>query len=190
MPMRFEASGVPVAAQVHVAVALHERDLEGAQRVDVVVERGVGVPGGEEAGAVGVEEDEGGGEAGVVVDDVGEVGHGFAAFVHGGREGGGGVVAGGGINGVDCCLPAVVESLAKAMHGMEVWLCVLGQLLCYPVRIFLLRLGHDDDLVAGLDAKGWDVLHGPMLEGVFPRMSEVGRYAVLVPDVFYFDLDN
>ena len=33
------------------------------------------MPGGEEAGAVGVDEDEGGGEVGVVVDDVGEVGH-------------------------------------------------------------------------------------------------------------------
>ena len=70
------------------------------------MERGVGVPGGEEAGAVGVDEGEGGGEVGVVVDDVGEVGHGFSAFVHGGCEGGGGGGVGGGVDGVDCCLPA------------------------------------------------------------------------------------
>ena len=88
---------------------MEEWDLEGAQRVDVVVERGVGVPGGEEAGAVGVDEGEGGGEVVVVVDEVGEVGHGFAAFVHGGREGGG-CVGGRGrrVDGVDGCLPAGV----------------------------------------------------------------------------------
>ena len=70
------------------------------------MERGVGVPCGEEAGAVGVDEDEGGGEVGVVVDDVGEVGYGFAAFVHGGREGGGAGGVGGGVDGVDGRLPA------------------------------------------------------------------------------------
>ena len=51
------------------------------QGVDVGVERGVGVPGGEEARAVGVEECEGLGERGVVVYYVGEVGHCFVAFV-------------------------------------------------------------------------------------------------------------
>ena len=55
--------------------------MEGAQGVDVGVEGGVGVPGGEEAGAVGVKEGESGGEVGVVVYYVGEVGHGFVAFV-------------------------------------------------------------------------------------------------------------
>lgn len=66
---------------------------------------------------------------------------------------------------------------------------ILWQVLRYPVRILPLRLGHDDDLVAGLAAEGWDVLHGAMLEGVLPRVSDVGRNAVLVPDVFelYFD---
>lgn len=39
------------------------------------MEWGVGVPGLEEAAAVGVDEDEGGREGVVVVDDVGEVGH-------------------------------------------------------------------------------------------------------------------
>ena len=51
------------------------------------MERGVGVPGGQEARAVGVEECEGRGEVGVVVDYVGEVGHGFSALVHWGCEG-------------------------------------------------------------------------------------------------------
>ena len=84
------------------------------------MERGVGVPGREEAGAVRVDEDEGGREVGVVVDDVGEVGHGFSAFVHGGREGGGGggVGVGGGVDGVDCCLPAgLLVSKSKELEN-------------------------------------------------------------------------
>ena len=63
-------------------------------------------------------------------------------------------------------------------------------MFCYPVRILLLGLGHDDDFIAGLAAEGWDVLHPPMLEGVFPRMGDVGRDAVLVPDVFEFYFDD
>lgn len=75
VPMCFQTTRVPVTAQVHVAGFLYKGYLEGAQRVDVVVEGGVGVPGGEEAGAVGVEEYEDGWEVGVVVDYVGEIGH-------------------------------------------------------------------------------------------------------------------
>ena len=63
-------------------------------------------------------------------------------------------------------------------------------MLCYPVRILLLRFRHDDDLVANLAAEGGDVLHGAMLEGVFPRVGNVGRDAVLVPNVFELDLDD
>ncbi len=55
-----------------------------------------------------------------------------------------------------------------------------------PVCVFLFRLGHDDDLVAGLAAVGWDVLRGGMLEGGFPGLGDVGRDAVLVPNVFEF----
>lgn len=62
------AAGVPVAAEVDVAVALDEVELEGAHGCYVIVERGVDVPGHEEAGAVGVEEGDGGGEGVVVVD--------------------------------------------------------------------------------------------------------------------------
>ena len=81
------------------------------------MERGVGVPGGEEAGAVGVDEGEGGREVGVVVDDVGEVGHGFPAFVHGGREGRVVDGVGGGVDGVDGCLPAGVALSKKKELG-------------------------------------------------------------------------
>ena len=59
-------------------------------------------------------------------------------------------------------------------------------MFCHPVRVLLLRLGHDDDLVAGLAAERGYVAHGPMLEGVLPRVCDVGRDAVLVPDVFEF----
>lgn len=117
-----------------------------------------------------MEEDERRREVGVVVDYVGEVGHGFSAFVHWGCEGGVRGV-GGGVDGVDRRLP--------------VW-----QVLCYPVRVLLLRLGHDDDLAAGLAAEGWDVLHGAMLKGVLPRVRDVGRNAVLVPNVLELDFND
>ena len=57
--VRLQTPGIPVAAEVDVAVLLHKWDLKGVQGVDVVVERGVGVPGREEARAVGVQEYEG-----------------------------------------------------------------------------------------------------------------------------------
>ncbi len=65
------------------------------------------MPGAEEAGGVGMQEGEGGWEGGVVVDDVGQVCHAFMAFVEGGGESfavrG---VGGGGVDGVNCALPA------------------------------------------------------------------------------------
>ena len=54
----------------------------------------------------------------------------------------------------------------------------------HPVRVLRDRFGHDDDFVAGRAAEGRDVLHGAMLEGVFPRVGDVGGDAVLVPDIF------
>lgn len=65
----------------------------------------VGVPGGEEAGFVGVEEGDDEGEGGVVVDYVGEVGHAFLAFVLGDGAVGGGE-GGGGVDCVEFVLPA------------------------------------------------------------------------------------
>ena len=86
------AAGVPGAAQVHVAEAQHAGGVEALDGLDgVVAQEGVVVPG----VAVGVHEDEDGGQGGVVRDDVGEVGHYFVAFVEGGGERGrGGVVDG------------------------------------------------------------------------------------------------
>lgn len=65
------------------------------------------MPGGEEARAVGVEEDEGGREVDVVVNNVGEVGHGLSAFIHWRREDSTRGV-GGGVDGVNRRLPAVL----------------------------------------------------------------------------------
>lgn len=106
--MRFQASRIPVAAEINVAVFLYEGYPQRSQGGDVVVEGGVRVPGGEEARAVGMQEGEGGRQVGVVVDYVGEVGHGFPAFVHWRCQGGGVRGIGGGVDGVDCCLPAVL----------------------------------------------------------------------------------
>lgn len=53
----FPASRVPVAAEIDVTVSLDEVELEHAHCGDVIVERGVDVPSHQEAGAVGVEED-------------------------------------------------------------------------------------------------------------------------------------
>ena len=61
---------------------------------------------------------------GVVVDYVGEVGHGFAAFVHGGCEGGvcgGGI--GGGVDGVNGGLPAVALFVSKGVYCLDIGGC-------------------------------------------------------------------
>lgn len=57
LAVRFFASGIPVAAQVHVAVFVDVVEAEAAEGIDVVVEGGVGVPGVAEAAAVRVDED-------------------------------------------------------------------------------------------------------------------------------------
>lgn len=137
--MCFQAPRVPIAAQIDVAVSLHKRYLEGAQRVDVVVERGVGVPGREEARAMRVEEYEGRREVRVVVDYVGEVGHGFSAFVHGGCEGSIRGV-GRGVDGVDCRPPAIpTVSESTAGGGIEPRHTLVNVLLpssCSPFRFW------------------------------------------------------
>lgn len=102
VPLLQLAAGVPVAAQIGVAVAAHKVGAQFAQRVDVVVKGGVGVPGSPEAVAARVDEGHDGGEGVVVLDYVGEVGHGFVAFVGRGVQGGVGVV-----DRVDGVLPAV-----------------------------------------------------------------------------------
>lgn len=75
------------------------------------------MPGGGEAVAVGVEEDYGGGEVVVVVDDVGKVGHCFVAFVDRDGEGEGVIEGGGGgVDGVDGSLPAVL--LVRSLQSL------------------------------------------------------------------------
>ena len=64
------------------------------------------MPGGEEAGEVGMYECHRGGEGGVIIDDEGQVGHGFVAFVHGRGKCGVGKRGGGWVDDVDCTLPA------------------------------------------------------------------------------------
>lgn len=54
IPMSHLAAGVPIASQVHIAVALYERDLEGFESINVVMVWGVGVPSGKKPVAVGV----------------------------------------------------------------------------------------------------------------------------------------
>ena len=78
------------------------------------------MPGGEEARAVGVEEDKGGREVGVVVDNVGEVGHGLSAFVHWGREDSIRGV-GGGVDGVNRRLPAVLLVSKERLEMDQSW---------------------------------------------------------------------
>lgn len=55
------AAGIPVAAEIDVAVSLDEVELEHAHRGDVIVKRGVDVPCHEKSGAVGVEKGDCGG---------------------------------------------------------------------------------------------------------------------------------
>lgn len=103
----FFTAGVPVAAKVDVAILLDEAQVQGSHGVYVVVERGIDVPGFEEAGAVGVKEGDGRREGIVEVNYVGKVGHGFVAFI---RRGFKNCVVrscvGGRVDDVDCSLPA------------------------------------------------------------------------------------
>lgn len=91
------------AAEIGVAVSLDELGTQHLDCADVVVVVELGVPGLGVAVAVGVEEDDQGGEVVVVVDDVLEVDVAFFAFVLGHEERSRWVV-----DGVDGVLPALV----------------------------------------------------------------------------------
>lgn len=136
------AAWVPVAAEVDVPAFRDGVQAEELHRVHVVVEGSVHVPGSEKAVAVGVEEgDYGGDGVRVVIDYVGEVGHGFFAFVHRGCElrcgevGGNGACAGvregrdRGIDDVDCSLP-------------------VGEVLRNPGHVICDQCRYDHDFVA------------------------------------------
>ena len=97
---------VPIATKIDVAVLLHKRYPKRVESIDVGMQGSVGVPGRQEAGAVGVHECHYGREGGVVVDDIGQVGHGFVALVHRGGECDVGGGKDGRVDGVDCALPA------------------------------------------------------------------------------------
>jgi len=86
------ASGHEDAAQVGVAIALYEADVQRLEGGYVVVGLGVRMPGFRVAVLVAVQEDDRLGEGGVVRNDVGQVGHCFAAFVDGRVQGRVGVV--------------------------------------------------------------------------------------------------
>ncbi|KAG5291499.1 hypothetical protein I7I48_03324 [Histoplasma ohiense] len=82
------AAKQPDAAEVEVALLGQEGQPEVPEEGDVVIERVVVVP----LVALGVDEDDVGGEAVVVVDDVGQVDHGLPALVARHGQGGIGVV--------------------------------------------------------------------------------------------------
>lgn len=81
------APGVPIAAEIHVAILLDEIELEVAHSHDIIVQGRIDMPGHEETRPVCVKEGDGGREVVVMVDYVGKVGHGFVALVEGSFEG-------------------------------------------------------------------------------------------------------
>ena len=75
LAVRLLAAGVPVAAEIDVAIPLDVFQAQSAKAVDVIVEGSVGVPGVQEAAAVRVDEGESRRKGGVMVDNVGKVCH-------------------------------------------------------------------------------------------------------------------
>lgn len=108
------------------------------------MEWGIDVPGHEKACTVGVEKDDGGGKGVVVIDYIGEVGHGFVAFVERGRQGVGVqscFVRG--VDNVDCPLPAVWRERKSISRGSSAkcWIskALTREALLPPIRYALLR---------------------------------------------------
>jgi hypothetical protein len=130
------APRAPVAAEVDIAICPYSVEVEEAHGDDVVVQWGVDVPSLEEALAVGVEEGHDRGNfAVVVVDDVGEVGHGFVAFVHRRYEGVGSAVRTGGVDDVDGSLPAAWIGLAICDVREFTVARILREFLCNPRHV-------------------------------------------------------
>lgn len=94
----------------------------------VAVEHDVVVPGQE----VAVDEDGNGGKGVVLVDDVGEVGHGFVAFVGGRVEGCGDVVG-----DVDFC--------GKVAVGFCCWFEEIAEFVVEPIHVVFFGRGYDED---------------------------------------------
>jgi hypothetical protein len=130
------AARIPVAAEVDIAIRSHSVEVEEAHGDDVVVQWGVDMPRLEKALAVGVEEGHDRGNfAVVVVDNVGEVGHCFMAFVHRRYEGVGSEVRTGGVDDVDGSLPAAWIGSALCDGGKFGVACILREFLCNPRHV-------------------------------------------------------
>lgn len=86
LAMTFLAPGVPIASKVDVAVLLDEIELKSAHCSDIVVQWRIDMPCQKKSGPMRVEEGYGRGKVFVVVDHVGQIGHGLMAFVEGSRE--------------------------------------------------------------------------------------------------------
>lgn len=110
------------AAQVGVAVALDEANVQRFEGGNVVVGLRIGVPRLRVAILVAVEEDDGLGKVGIVLDDVGQIGHRLSALVDGRMKGGVGVV-----DRVDCAVPAAGGMSVPANSTCK-WLAYSGKL--------------------------------------------------------------
>ena len=142
LAMTFLAPGVPIAAKVDVAILLDEIELESAHCVDIVMQRRIDMPCQKESGSMRVEEGYGRGKVFVVVDHVGQIGHGLMAFVEGGRE----LLAvrsrnAGGVYDVDRTLPTVFQQGIIALDDIQginrvVVVHILWQLFLHPVGVF------------------------------------------------------
>lgn len=70
-PVLLPTARVPITTKIGVAILLHKRYPKRVESIDIGMQRCVGVPGRQEAGAVGVHKCHCGREGGVVVDDIG-----------------------------------------------------------------------------------------------------------------------
>lgn len=142
LAMAFLAPRVPIAPKVSVAVLLDEIELESAHCGDIVVQRRIYMPCQKEPGSMRVEEGDSRGKVLVVVDHVGQIGHGLMAFVEGSRE----HLAvrsrnAGGVHDVDRTLPTVFQqgiiALDDTSRGINrAVVHILWQLFLHPVGVF------------------------------------------------------
>lgn len=140
LAMAFLAARVPIAPKIDVAVLLDEIELESAHCGDIVVQRCVHMPCQKKPGAMRVEEGDSRGKVFVVVNHVGQIGHGLMAFVEGSRE----HLAvrsrnAGGVHDVDCTLPTVFQQGialddVQGIHRAVVH--ILWQFFLHPVGVF------------------------------------------------------
>lgn len=118
------------AAQVGVAVALDEANIQRFEGGNVIVGLRIGVPRLRIAVLVAVEEGDGLGKVGIVLDDVGQISHRLSALVDGRMKGGVRVV-----DRIDCAVPAAgglsVPATASA-NGWRTRASFVPPSLCLP----------------------------------------------------------